>query len=106
MEVQSLPSTFVLQIEARFTIWHLLVLMARFPFGNMLKSRVRYQNSCKTIFSIMIRTISFSILLCPSSPRPHKFNEKIRPGQAQMLCASFSPGGMFMATGCADHHVR
>ncbi|XP_057373055.1 bromodomain and WD repeat-containing protein 3-like [Daphnia carinata] len=39
-------------------------------------------------------------------PRPHKFNEKIRPGQAQMLCASFSPGGMFMATGCADHHVR
>ena len=23
-----------------------------------------------------------------------------------MLCASFSPGGMFMATGCADHHVR
>lgn len=40
------------------------------------------------------------------SPRPHKFNEKIRPGQAQMLCASFSPGGMFLATGCADHHVR
>ena len=23
-----------------------------------------------------------------------------------MLCASFSPGGMFLATGCADHHVR
>ena len=25
---------------------------------------------------------------------------------AQMICASFSPGGLFMATGSADHHVR
>ena len=23
-----------------------------------------------------------------------------------MICASFSPGGLFMATGSADHHVR
>ena len=30
----------------------------------------------------------------------------MRPGQAQMICASFSPGGMFLAAGSADHHVR
>ncbi|XP_075227824.1 bromodomain and WD repeat-containing protein isoform X2 [Lycorma delicatula] len=35
-----------------------------------------------------------------------QYNEKMRPGQAQMICASFSPGGMFMAAGSADHHVR
>ena len=23
-----------------------------------------------------------------------------------MICASFSPGGLFLATGSADHHVR
>lgn len=30
----------------------------------------------------------------------------MRPGQAQMICSSFSPGGTFLATGSADHHVR
>jgi bromodomain and WD repeat domain containing protein 1/3 len=30
----------------------------------------------------------------------------MRPGGAQMICASFSPGGLFLATGSADHHVR
>lgn len=30
----------------------------------------------------------------------------MRPGQAQMICSSFSPGGTFVATGSADHHVR
>lgn len=30
----------------------------------------------------------------------------MRPGQAQMICSSFSPGGIFLATGSADHHVR
>lgn len=30
----------------------------------------------------------------------------MRPGQAQMICASFSPGGAFMAAGSADHNVR
>jgi bromodomain and WD repeat domain-containing protein 1/3 len=23
-----------------------------------------------------------------------------------MICAAFSPGGLFLATGSADHHVR
>jgi hypothetical protein len=30
----------------------------------------------------------------------------MRPGGAQMICAAFSPGGLFLATGSADHHVR
>ncbi|XP_011687322.1 PREDICTED: PH-interacting protein isoform X3 [Wasmannia auropunctata] len=38
--------------------------------------------------------------------RPIQYHEKMRPGQAQMICASFSPGGAFMAAGSADHNVR
>lgn len=37
---------------------------------------------------------------------PLLYQEKLRPGQAQMICSSFSPGGTFLATGSADHHVR
>ena len=39
-------------------------------------------------------------------PKPTQYHEKLRPGQAQMICASFSPGGIFLAAGSADHHVR
>lgn len=46
------------------------------------------------------------ILKLLSSPKPIQYHEKMRPGQAQMICASFSPGGAFMAAGSADHHVR
>ncbi|XP_063225616.1 PH-interacting protein isoform X2 [Bacillus rossius redtenbacheri] len=38
--------------------------------------------------------------------RPTQYNERMRPGQAQMICAAFSPGGVFLAAGSADHHVR
>ena len=37
---------------------------------------------------------------------PTRYYEKMRPGGAQMICAAFSPGGMFLATGSVDHHVR
>ncbi|XP_052086696.1 bromodomain and WD repeat-containing protein 3-like isoform X1 [Mytilus californianus] len=37
--------------------------------------------------------------------KPGKFIEKSRAG-AQMLCSSFSPGGVFLATGSSDHVVR
>lgn len=37
---------------------------------------------------------------------PTRYHEKIRPGQAQMICASFSPGGIFFCVGSADHNVR
>jgi len=39
-------------------------------------------------------------------PEPTRYHEKMRPGGAQMICAAFSPGGLFLATGSADHHVR
>ncbi|XP_043242655.1 PH-interacting protein-like [Amphibalanus amphitrite] len=38
--------------------------------------------------------------------RPVKINERVRPGQAQLICAAFSAGGTFLAIGGADHHVR
>ncbi|XP_059610185.1 PH-interacting protein isoform X2 [Phlebotomus argentipes] len=40
------------------------------------------------------------------APKPIQYHEKLRPGQAQMICAAFSPGGMFLAAGSADHYVR
>ncbi|XP_033739931.1 PH-interacting protein-like [Pecten maximus] len=39
------------------------------------------------------------------NPKPAKFIERSRAG-AQMLCSSFSPGGVFLATGSADHVIR
>ncbi|XP_048841847.1 PH-interacting protein [Brienomyrus brachyistius] len=44
------------------------------------------------------RTLKFS-------PRPSKFTERPRPG-VQMICSSFSAGGMFLATGSTDHVIR
>lgn len=39
--------------------------------------------------------------------KPIQYLEKLRPGKnAKMICASFSPGGMFLAAGSADNHVR
>ncbi|XP_076307639.1 PH-interacting protein-like [Tachypleus tridentatus] len=39
------------------------------------------------------------------NPKPIKFTERNRAG-AQMICSSFSSGGVFLATGSTDHHVR
>ncbi|XP_073445803.1 PH-interacting protein isoform X2 [Dendrobates tinctorius] len=39
------------------------------------------------------------------NPRPAKFTERPRPG-VQMICSSFSSGGMFLATGSTDHIIR
>ncbi|XP_051521573.1 bromodomain and WD repeat-containing protein 3-like isoform X6 [Myxocyprinus asiaticus] len=39
------------------------------------------------------------------SDRLHKFTEKPRPG-VQTVCSSFSPGGMFLATGSTDDVIR
>ncbi|XP_061602982.1 LOW QUALITY PROTEIN: PH-interacting protein-like [Cololabis saira] len=38
-------------------------------------------------------------------PKPSKFTERSRPG-VQMICSSFSAGGMFLATGSTDHIIR
>ncbi|CAJ1065766.1 bromodomain and WD repeat-containing protein 3 isoform X4 [Xyrichtys novacula] len=39
------------------------------------------------------------------SDRPHKYTERPRPG-VQTVCSSFSPGGMFLATGSTDDVIR
>lgn len=39
------------------------------------------------------------------NPKPLKFTERNRAG-SQMVCSSFSPGGVFLATGSTDHVVR
>ncbi|XP_071998180.1 PH-interacting protein isoform X1 [Engystomops pustulosus] len=39
------------------------------------------------------------------NPRPTKYTERPRPG-VQMICSSFSSGGMFLATGSTDHIIR
>ncbi|KAG8444855.1 hypothetical protein GDO86_009854 [Hymenochirus boettgeri] len=39
------------------------------------------------------------------NPRPTKCMERPRPG-VQMICSSFSSGGMFFATGSTDHIIR
>ena len=38
--------------------------------------------------------------------KPLKLNERVRPGHAQLICASFTTGGHFLAVGGADHFVR
>jgi bromodomain and WD repeat domain containing protein 1/3 len=40
------------------------------------------------------------------SSKPVQFMERMRPGASQMICAAWSPGGTFLASGSADHHVR
>jgi len=37
---------------------------------------------------------------------PTRYHERIRPGLAAIICASFSPGGNFFVVGSIDHHVR
>ena len=38
--------------------------------------------------------------------QPTRYHEKSRPGKAKIICATFSPGGVFFCTGSADHNVR
>lgn len=54
----------------------------------------------------MRKILTKNVFVFLFSSKPIQFLEKIRPGQAQMICASFSPGGKFLAAGSADHHVR
>lgn len=56
----------------------------------------------KTCLSICIR----NSIVFRYRPKPTQYLEKMRPGQAQMIYAAFSPGGYFLAAGSADHNVR
>lgn len=76
-------------------------------FCPLVRGNVRYLVSTSSDGSVSFWSYS---RLSPGKytflPKPIQYNERMRPGQAQMICASFSPGGMFLAAGSADHHVR
>lgn len=64
---------------------------------------------CRTLNLNWLHNLCQSLLIVDVQhfrPKPIQYQEKIRPGQSQMICSSFSPGGTFLATGSADHHVR
>ena len=50
-------------------------------------------------------TVYVNIASFHFSPKPIKYVERSRAG-AQMLCSSFSPGGVFYAAGSTDHVIR
>lgn len=61
-----------------------------------------------TIYNMFILELIFISILTFFYLRanPYQYYERMRPGHCQMICASFSPGGTFLAAGSADHHVR
>ncbi|XP_051534909.1 bromodomain and WD repeat-containing protein 3 [Myxocyprinus asiaticus] len=72
-------------------------------FSPFLKGSKRYMVSTGTDATVCfwqwdVNNNSFS-------DRMHKFTERPRPG-VQMVCSSFSPGGMFLATGSTDDVIR
>nr|XP_008105713.1 PREDICTED: bromodomain and WD repeat-containing protein 1 isoform X2 [Anolis carolinensis] len=72
-------------------------------FSPLVKDTTRYMVSTGvdgTVCFWQWNTISMKF-----NNRPLKFTEKPRPG-VQMLCSSFSVGGMFLATGSTDHVIR
>uniref|UniRef100_A0A8C7X9Q0 Bromodomain and WD repeat domain containing 1 n=1 Tax=Oryzias sinensis TaxID=183150 RepID=A0A8C7X9Q0_9TELE len=74
-----------------------------FQFSPFAKGSKRYMLSTGTDATVCfwqwdVDNINFS-------DRPHKFTERPRPG-VQTVCSSFSPGGMFLATGSTDDVIR
>ncbi|KAJ8280897.1 hypothetical protein GJAV_G00060650 [Gymnothorax javanicus] len=72
-------------------------------FSPFAKGSKRYMVSTGTDATVClwqwdVNSINFS-------DRPHKFTERPRPG-VQVICSSFSAGGMFLATGSTDHVIR
>nr|ACG69450.1 bromodomain and WD repeat-containing protein 1 (predicted) [Otolemur garnettii] len=74
-----------------------------FTFSPMAKGSQRYMVSTGADGTVCFWQWDLESL--KFSPRPLKFTEKPRPG-VQMLCSSFSVGGMFLATGSTDHVIR
>ncbi|XP_017351454.2 bromodomain and WD repeat-containing protein 3 isoform X2 [Ictalurus punctatus] len=72
-------------------------------FSPFAKGSKRYMVSTGTDATVCfwqwdVKNINFT-------DRPLKFTERPRPG-VQMVCSSFSPGGMFLATGSTDDVIR
>ncbi|XP_055544224.1 PH-interacting protein [Wyeomyia smithii] len=70
------------------------------------KADLRYLVTTSTDGSVAFWEYSTRSGKASFNAKPVMYHEKLRPGQAQMICASFSPGGIFLAAGSADHHVR
>lgn len=74
-------------------------------FGHIVLIHAVNQILCK-FFSFVKTCTIFIFVYFFFRSKPILYQERMRPGQAQMICSSFSPGGTFLATGSADHHVR
>ncbi|XP_053242705.1 bromodomain and WD repeat-containing protein 1 isoform X4 [Podarcis raffonei] len=72
-------------------------------FSPLAKDSVRYMASTGVDGTICFW--QWDTMSMKFNNRPLKFTEKPRPG-VQMLCSSFSVGGMFLATGSTDHVIR
>lgn len=83
--------------------------MVRWPFGNIRRRGMEKRHLREflfLIFDLPKRRKFYTKFSFVYSSKPTQYLERMRPGQAQMIYASFSPGGLFLAAGSADHHVR
>ncbi|XP_070606542.1 bromodomain and WD repeat-containing protein 1 isoform X2 [Erythrolamprus reginae] len=72
-------------------------------FSPLVKDSTRYMASTGADGTVCIW--QWDIITMKFNNRPWKFIEKLRPG-VQILCSSFSVGGMFLATGSTDNIIR
>ncbi|KAK3513530.1 hypothetical protein QTP70_016463 [Hemibagrus guttatus] len=72
-------------------------------FSPFAKGSKRYMVSTGTDATVCFW--QWDVINTTFSDRPLKFTERPRPG-VQMVCSSFSPGGMFLATGSTDDVIR
>ncbi|KAL2096562.1 hypothetical protein ACEWY4_008710 [Coilia grayii] len=72
-------------------------------FSPFAKGSKRYMVSTGTDATVCFWQWDVNII--KFSDRLFKFTERPRPG-VQVVCSSFSPGGMFLATGSTDHVIR
>ncbi|XP_018604343.2 bromodomain and WD repeat-containing protein 3 isoform X2 [Scleropages formosus] len=74
-------------------------------FSPFAKGSKRYMVSTGTDATVCFWQWDANSINFNFSDRPLKFTERPRPG-VQMVCSSFSAGGMFLATGSTDHVIR
>ncbi|MFT7803382.1 bromodomain and WD repeat-containing protein 3-like isoform X4 [Arapaima gigas] len=74
-------------------------------FSPFAKGSKRYMVSTGTDATVCFWQWDANNINFNFSDRPQKFTERPRPG-VQMICSSFSAGGIFLATGSTDHVIR
>ncbi|XP_014678749.1 PREDICTED: bromodomain and WD repeat-containing protein 3-like, partial [Priapulus caudatus] len=83
------------------------------PGGADAETLIRFSPACHKKHRFLISTgndgCMFVWIYSPTSyqfnEHPLKFTERVRAG-SQMICSSFSAGGMFLTTGSSDHVIR